>query len=136
MTGVQTCALPIYNRHLAFGWAAHFCFGAPLARLEGQIAFETLLRRLPELALEDGVDLQWRENLGLRGLKALPVRFGAPAEALTGRASSSAARTGPARPSKQSGTPECHAEHALSQERSVVRASSSEDGSKLQMARA
>jgi len=67
------------NRHLAFGWAAHFCFGAPLARMEGQIAFEALLRRLPELALEDGVELQWRENLGLRGLRALPVRFGAPA---------------------------------------------------------
>jgi cytochrome P450 len=68
------------NRHLAFGWAAHFCFGAPLARMEGQIAFAALLRRLPELALEDGAELVWRENLGLRGLKALPVRFGAPAE--------------------------------------------------------
>jgi len=67
------------NRHLAFGWAAHFCFGAPLARMEGQIALDALLRRLPELALEDGVELQWRENLGLRGLKALPVRFGVPA---------------------------------------------------------
>ena len=62
------------NRHLAFGWAAHFCFGAPLARMEGQIAFSTLLRRLPDLALETE-RLEWRENLGLRGLKALPVRF-------------------------------------------------------------
>jgi cytochrome P450 len=62
------------NRHLAFGWAAHFCFGAPLARIEGQIAFETLLRRLPELALEPA-PLAWRTNLALRGLTALPVRF-------------------------------------------------------------
>jgi len=63
------------NRHLAFGWAAHFCFGAALARLEGQIAFETLLRRLPDLALETKAPLEWRHNLGLRGLTALPVTF-------------------------------------------------------------
>jgi cytochrome P450 len=62
------------NRHLAFGWAAHFCFGAPLARLEGQIALATLLRRLPGLRLEPG-PLLWRDNLGLRGLTALPVAF-------------------------------------------------------------
>lgn len=62
------------NRHLAFGWAAHFCFGAPLARMEGRIAFEALLRRLPNLALGAG-KLVWRENLGLRGLKSLPVTF-------------------------------------------------------------
>lgn len=63
------------NRHLAFGWAAHFCFGAPLARIEGQVAFDTLLRRLPDLALEPG-PLVWRSNLGLRGLSALPVAIG------------------------------------------------------------
>jgi cytochrome P450 len=62
------------NRHLAFGWAAHFCFGAPLARIEGQIAFATMLRRLPELRLSPD-PLVWRENLGLRGLTALPVAF-------------------------------------------------------------
>ncbi len=62
------------NRHLAFGWAAHFCFGAPLARLEGQIAFSALLRRLPGLALATD-RVAWRENLGLRGLKSLPVTF-------------------------------------------------------------
>ncbi len=63
------------NRHLAFGWAAHFCFGAPLARIEGQIAFETLLRRLPNLALKPDAPLTWRHNLGLRGLTAVPVEF-------------------------------------------------------------
>lgn len=63
------------NRHVAFGWAAHFCFGAPLARIEGQVAFSTLLRRLhdPKLRPEP---LVWRQNLGLRGLTALPVSFG------------------------------------------------------------
>ena len=62
------------NRHLAFGWAAHFCFGAPLARMEGRIAFRCLLDRLHGLAL-DAECVEWRENLGLRGLKALPVAF-------------------------------------------------------------
>jgi cytochrome P450 len=62
------------NRHLAFGWAGHFCFGAPLARIEGQIAFSVLLRRLPNLRLEPG-PITWRSNLGLRGLTALPVTF-------------------------------------------------------------
>jgi len=62
------------NRHLAFGWAAHFCFGAALARIEGQVAFELMLRRLPYLAIEPGA-LVWRNNLGLRGLEALPVTF-------------------------------------------------------------
>jgi len=62
------------NRHLAFGWAAHFCFGAPLARIEGQIAFDTLLRGFPELWMTDE-PLVWRENLGLRGLKSLPLTY-------------------------------------------------------------
>ena len=62
------------NRHLAFGWAAHFCFGAPLARLEGRIAFARLLARLPDVALADQMT-EWRENLGLRGLRSLRVYF-------------------------------------------------------------
>ncbi len=62
------------NRHLAFGWAAHFCFGAPLARLEGQIAFNKLLRRLSRPALMDS-DCTWRSNAGLRGLTTLNISF-------------------------------------------------------------
>jgi cytochrome P450 len=60
------------NRHLAFGWASHFCFGAPLARIEGQLVFEALMRRTSNLALVPG-PLVWRDNLGLRGLTSLPV---------------------------------------------------------------
>jgi cytochrome P450 len=61
------------NRHLAFGWAAHFCFGAPLARLEGQIALATLLDRFPRLSLDPKEEVRWRPNLGLRGLTALTL---------------------------------------------------------------
>jgi cytochrome P450 len=61
------------NRHVAFGWAGHFCFGAPLARIEGQIAFETLLSRFSELSLAPDQDIRWRPNLGLRGLTELHV---------------------------------------------------------------
>jgi hypothetical protein len=59
------------NRHLAFGWAAHFCFGASLARVEAQVVFEALLG-LHDLRLQPG-PLVWRPNLGLRGLSALNV---------------------------------------------------------------
>ncbi len=62
------------NRHVSFGWGPHFCFGAPLARIEGQISFDTLLDRLKDLELDPG-PLVWRTNLGLRGLTALPVKF-------------------------------------------------------------
>lgn len=62
------------NRHLAFAWGPHFCFGAPLARVEAEIAFKTLLRLMPNVMLEPS-PLAWRENLGFRGLTALPVAF-------------------------------------------------------------
>lgn len=62
------------NRHLAFGWAAHFCFGAPLARAECQIAFNSLLRRISSAAVVDE-KLEWRQNAGLRGLTRLNIRF-------------------------------------------------------------
>jgi pimeloyl-[acyl-carrier protein] synthase len=62
------------NRHVAFGYGAHFCFGAPLARIEGQIAFEEMIRELPNWSLEGG-PLVWRSNLGLRGLTSLGMNF-------------------------------------------------------------
>jgi cytochrome P450 len=62
------------NRHVAFGWAAHFCFGASLARIEGQQAFASLARRMGDMRLT-AEPLTWRANLGLRGLDALPVEF-------------------------------------------------------------
>ncbi|GAT65680.1 cytochrome P450 [Planomonospora sphaerica] len=65
------------NHHLAFGHGIHFCLGAPLARLEARIAFETLLSRLPGIRLAcPAEDVAWRLNGSLiRGLQALPVRF-------------------------------------------------------------
>jgi cytochrome P450 len=63
------------NRHLSFGWGAHFCFGAPLARIEGQVALAALVKRFEHIELPPG-PLVWRQNLGLRGLEALPVTLG------------------------------------------------------------
>ncbi|MGH8903475.1 MAG: cytochrome P450 family protein [Egibacteraceae bacterium] len=64
------------NRHLAFGKGIHFCLGAPLARMEAQIAIGTLLRRLPKLRLAVPPDqLEWRPGILIRGLRAFPVRF-------------------------------------------------------------
>ena len=62
------------NRHIAFGWGIHFCLGAPLARVEGQIAINTLIQRLPALALATDRP-QFRPSLTLRGLSSLPVTF-------------------------------------------------------------
>lgn len=62
------------NRHIAFGMGIHFCLGAPLARMEGQIAINTLLARLPKLTLATDQP-RFRQSLTLRGLEALPVSF-------------------------------------------------------------
>jgi cytochrome P450 PksS len=64
------------NRHLAFGQGVHFCLGAPLARLEGQIAINTLLRRIPDLRLAvPRQALRRRPGLVLHGFESLPVAF-------------------------------------------------------------
>ncbi len=64
------------NQHLAFGKGIHYCLGAPLARLEGQIAFSTLLQRLPHLRLAvDPEQLTWARTPVLRSLTSLPVTF-------------------------------------------------------------
>jgi cytochrome P450 len=62
------------NRHLAFGHGLHYCVGAALARLEGQIVINSVLRYLPDLELTNE-KLEWHRNFTLRGLKSLPVVF-------------------------------------------------------------
>lgn len=64
------------NKHLGFGHGIHYCLGAPLARLEAQVAFATLLKRLPNVKLAvDSDQLEWRDNFSVRGLIALPLQF-------------------------------------------------------------
>jgi len=62
------------NPHVAFGFGAHFCLGAQLARLEGEIALRALIERFPNMELEDEAPA-YRSNPVLRGLVSLPVRF-------------------------------------------------------------
>ena len=63
------------NPHLAFGAGIHYCVGAPLARMEADVAFAQLLRRRPQLALaEPDAAPAWRKLINLRGLEALPLR--------------------------------------------------------------
>ena len=64
------------DRHLAFGYGIHICLGAPLARLEGDIAFTTLLRRLPNLRMNAPREsITWYGGFNVRGLTSLPVAF-------------------------------------------------------------
>ncbi|UOQ48959.1 cytochrome P450 [Gracilibacillus caseinilyticus] len=62
--------------HLAFGKGIHYCLGAPLARLEADIAFRVLLEEYPNISIDaDLSDLEWRQSYIIRGLKELPVRL-------------------------------------------------------------
>jgi cytochrome P450 len=64
------------NQHLGYGHGIHYCLGAPLARMEGQVALSALFGRLPDLQLaSDPGDLRWRGGLIMRGLRTLPVTF-------------------------------------------------------------
>lgn len=63
------------NRHLAFGLGIHFCLGAPLARLEAQVALDTILRRLPPFERADQEPFELVEGFIMHGVKHLPVRF-------------------------------------------------------------
>ena len=62
-------------RPLSFGGGIHFCLGAQLARIEAEIAIATLLRRLPDLKLDDAENPEWRPTFVLRGLKRLPASW-------------------------------------------------------------
>jgi len=62
-------------RPLSFGGGIHFCFGAQLARIEAEVAIATLLRRLPDLRLDDAENPEWRPTFVLRGLKRLPASW-------------------------------------------------------------
>jgi cytochrome P450 len=62
-------------RPLSFGGGIHHCLGAQLARIEAEIAISTLLRRLPELRLDDAANPEWRPTFVLRGLKRLPASW-------------------------------------------------------------
>jgi cytochrome P450 len=63
--------------HVAFGHGIHYCLGAPLARLEGEVAFGALFGRFPDLSLAaDPATLRWRPSSLIHGLEALPVRIG------------------------------------------------------------
>jgi cytochrome P450 len=63
------------TRTLGFGHGIHYCLGAALARMESQVTFETILRRLPKIRLAPGETPAFRPNYFLRGLLALPVEF-------------------------------------------------------------
>lgn len=68
------------GRHMSFGHGPHFCLGAALARLEGEIVLEALLTRLPGLRLDGTAPPQWQRSLNFRGLTRLDVAFTPPSD--------------------------------------------------------
>src|SRR5439155_24936018 len=67
-------------RPLSFGGGIHFCLGAQLARIEAEVAISTLLRRIPDLRLDDALNPEWRPTFVLRGLKRLSASWYRPGE--------------------------------------------------------
>jgi pimeloyl-[acyl-carrier protein] synthase len=63
------------NRHLAFGWGRHFCLGAPLARIEAEVAIKTVLQRYPTIRLQRS-ELTWVKNMSNRCLTSIPATVG------------------------------------------------------------
>jgi len=64
------------NAHIAFGKGVHYCLGAPLARLEGEIALRVLFERIPDLVLDIALEeLEWRDVPTFRSLVRLPVKW-------------------------------------------------------------
>ena len=62
-------------RAMSFGGGIHICLGARLARLEGEVAFKTLIKRIPDLRLPQLDQPRWRDTFALRGLQALPAEW-------------------------------------------------------------
>jgi hypothetical protein len=93
------------NRHVAFGQGVHYCLGAALARLEGQIAIDALVRRMPELRLTvPRPALRRRPGMGLHGLEALPAPCPPAAGRALERSWTASARTGPSTRAIRAGT--------------------------------
>jgi len=67
-------------KHLAFSGGGHYCLGAGLARIELQIGFETLLRRLRDIRIVEGFQIQWKTGQTLRAFDSLPITFRAASE--------------------------------------------------------